>query len=254
MAKRGKVLRDPLGGPGLLIAEGRQYPFVADGIWKSDDPPRPGHVVDIEFDAQGKIAGITVIPASQLAREQEGVMIGAEKRRTVTLALALSAQSEVAQFIAASVLVLSWFFLTAISVAVPFTGTLEVTFWQLLRSLGAGAFGLLALIAITGPFIRYFWKDRLAALGGLLPLSLVMLTGILLVSDSGSFFAHGGNRLYQQLPKQTREELVSAISLGLGTYVSIGISVYFAVLSVKQFRESKQNEKKEIGHLQRAAA
>lgn len=210
--------------------------------------------MDIEFDAQGKIAGITVIPASQLAREQEGVMIGAEKRRTVTLALALSAQSEVAQFIAASVLVLSWFFLTAISVAVPFTGTLEVTFWQLLRSLGAGAFGLLALIAITGPFIRYFWKDRLAALGGLLPLSLVMLTGILLVSDSGSFFAHGGNRLYQQLPKQTREELVSAISLGLGTYVSIGISVYFAVLSVKQFRESKQNEKKEIGHLQRAAA
>jgi hypothetical protein len=252
MAKRGKVLRDPLAGPGLLIAEGRQYQFVLEGTWKSDIPPKPGLVVDIELDAQGRLAGITAVPDLQLAQEHE-LTIGADKRRTFASALALFVQSGMAHLIAVGLLILSWFFLIAISVEGPLTGTFELTFWQLLRHLGFGTYGLLAFIAMIGPLLHHFWRHRRAALGGLLPLSFMVIIGAALVRNIDVFLGNGGDGLYQ-LPTHARAELISAISLGPGTYVSIVISVSFAVLSVKQLRQSKQNEKKEIGQLQSAAA
>ena len=38
MSKRGMALRDPYAGPGLLIVEGQQYPFVLEGVWGSEAP------------------------------------------------------------------------------------------------------------------------------------------------------------------------------------------------------------------------
>ncbi len=70
MTKRGKVLRDPYRGPGLLMVEGQQYPFLLESVWKSDGPPKPGLPVDIEFGQSGQILAITVVPESQLAKEE----------------------------------------------------------------------------------------------------------------------------------------------------------------------------------------
>jgi hypothetical protein len=41
MAKRGRVLRDPSVGAGLLMVEGQQYPFALEGVWKSEAAPKP---------------------------------------------------------------------------------------------------------------------------------------------------------------------------------------------------------------------
>lgn len=70
MRKRGKVLRDPFAGPGLLMVEGRQYPFSLESLWKSEGPPKPGLPVDIEFGQSGQIIAISVVPESDLAREK----------------------------------------------------------------------------------------------------------------------------------------------------------------------------------------
>src|SRR5512147_1427874 len=64
MTKRGKVLRDPTAGPGLLMVEGQQYLFALEPVWKSDVPPKPGLVVDVDLDGSGKIQAITVVPES----------------------------------------------------------------------------------------------------------------------------------------------------------------------------------------------
>jgi hypothetical protein len=158
------------------------------------------------------------------------------------------------QFVAAVLLIVSWFFLTAISVEVPFTGTIELTLWQLLHYLGSGTYGFLGLIAVAGTFVHHFWNDRQAGLGGLLPLSFMLLISVVLFRNIDTLVANGGDRLYQHARNQVREELLSTISLGLGTYVSIGIGVYFGLLGVRQFRQSKQSEKKVTGQLQKAAA
>ena len=70
MTKRGKVLRDANAGPGLLMVEGQQYPFTLEGVWKSEVPPKPGLVVEVDFDSTGQVTGITAVPESQLAKEQ----------------------------------------------------------------------------------------------------------------------------------------------------------------------------------------
>lgn len=254
MTKRGKVLRDPFSGPGLLIAEGRQFQYMLNTIWKSGIPPTPGLVVDIEFDVQGKIAAITAIPDSQLAKEQAEVTIGGDRRRTSPRLIARLTRSGPIQFIAAALLILSWFSLTAISVEAPLTGTLELTFWQLLRYLGSAAYRLGGLIAVIGPFVRHFWKDRQAAFGGLLPLSFMLLIFVVVFRDLDVLGASGGYRFYQLARNQAREELLSAISLGLGAYMSVIIGLYFAFLSVSHFRQSKQSERKAPGQLQKATA
>ncbi|HVO59634.1 MAG TPA: hypothetical protein VMT53_01795 [Terriglobales bacterium] len=264
MAKRGKVLREPLTGTGLLIAEGRQYPFRLDGAWKSEAPPKPGLVVDVDFDAQGNVAGILVVPGCQLAKEQAELT----GNRTTGERASAIAECALVHWFAAALLLLSWFCLTAISVEAPFAGTVELTFWQLLRNLsssnflqglggqissGFNLYGCLALLAITGPFLHYLWKDRRAAVGGLLPLLFLLVVALLLRRNMDGFLANGNDGLYQDLPKQARQELMSAFSFGIGAYVSLLISVYFVFLSAKQFSGAKPKEKN-IGQLQKAAA
>lgn len=60
MKKRGNILRAPRDGPGLLMIEGRQFPFSLEGIWKPEFPPRPGLLVDVEFDSRSQITAIAV--------------------------------------------------------------------------------------------------------------------------------------------------------------------------------------------------
>jgi hypothetical protein len=56
--KRGKVLRDPRFGPGLLIVEGQQFPFSVPGAWRSEQAPAPGMPVEVEFGSGGEIVAI----------------------------------------------------------------------------------------------------------------------------------------------------------------------------------------------------
>ena len=60
--KRGKILRDTSAGQGLLIVEGRQYPFSLSGLWKSTMPPHAGMVVEAEFDRSGELLAIRAVP------------------------------------------------------------------------------------------------------------------------------------------------------------------------------------------------
>ena len=63
MAKRGRVLREPYAGPGLVMVEGRQYPLVQD-LWRSEVRARPGLAVNVDFDPNGNLRSITAIPES----------------------------------------------------------------------------------------------------------------------------------------------------------------------------------------------
>ncbi len=79
MIKRGKVLRDPRTGPGLLMIEGRQYWFCLEDLWKSQVPPKPGLAVDVKLDHDQQILAITAVSESQLAEEQAERSVGTAK-------------------------------------------------------------------------------------------------------------------------------------------------------------------------------
>lgn len=269
MKKRGKVLRDAHLGPGLLMIEGQQYPFVLEGVWKSEVPAKPGLVVEVEFDPQGNITGITAVPESQLAKEQAEAALAVAKEKGAQLGSAMVAKFGLPVLIAEVLLIVSWFFLSAASIHTPF-GSLDFTLWQVLGYLNVnnpfellmqggrgsaspGFYGLLAVVALAGPFLHYFWKDKRAVLGGVLPLLLLLSVGLAIRSSIASTFSDAGGAP-QAFMDQAREEAMKAISMGLGSYLAGLVSLYFAGISAKKFLVAKAAESQQPVQSRRAAA
>src|SRR4051812_34486810 len=71
MKKRGKILRDPFSGAGLLMVEGRQYPFSAKQC-KSGTSPRPGLPVEVELDSQNQLLSVAAVADMRLSEGQAG--------------------------------------------------------------------------------------------------------------------------------------------------------------------------------------
>lgn len=247
MRKRGKILRDTSTGPGLLMAEGQQHSFPLEGVWQSETPPRPGMIVDLDLGEDGSIKAVSAVSESQIAREQAEQALAAARAKGGALASTAAARSGKPTLVATGLLILGWFFLSTISINTGFMGKMDFTFWRVLsfvnaknafEALGslkdggsAGFYGLLAVIALVGPFLSTFWKDRRAVLGGLLPL-LFMLLVALLVRNAIVSATVGAPAEMMAL---ARDEIAKQISIGMGAYVSLLAAIYLAYISVKKF-------------------
>jgi hypothetical protein len=258
MKKRGKVLRDTSAGPGLLIVEGQQYPFALEGLWKSEVAPKAGLVVDVDFDTTGQIIAIAAVPESQVAKEQADLALKAAKEKGSQIFGQIVAKVGLPNLIAGLALFVSWIWLNAVVVQVPFAGKIEVTFWQVLGVLNAsnilavlgnnmhgstGLYGFLALVCIAAPFVQYFWKDKRAALGGLLPLAFLVIVAIMVhnsISNAMGPAPTGG--MFTDMQKQAQEEMSKAISYGTGIYLSALVSLYFAGVGLKNYLGAKASE------------
>ena len=261
MAKRGRVLREPYAGPGLLMVEGRQYP-LAEELWRSEVRAKPGLAVNVDFDPNGNLRSVTAMPESQMKGEQEhvvagGLGIGTLAQEDATLGIAL-----LVQFSAAMLLLVAWCSLTALSIHLPFSGSVELTFWQVLGYLNAGGLrqisemattpdagvlGFAAILVLAGSLVHFFSADRWAALGGFLPLGFILWI---------AYMAYGNLRgsAYEQAQTQVPREIFSAISIGFGTYVFVSLAIYMAVLSAKQFMAARAAGGNEIGRSQEVSA
>jgi len=270
MKKRGKVLRDPHIGPGLLTVGGRQMPFVLEGVWKSEVPPKPGLAVDIDFNARDEIVAITVVPDSQLAREQAEAAIAAAQKQGVVMVSRMIARFGLPMLIAAGALLVGWFVLSAATVQTSL-GRVDFTFWQLLGLLNsngafegmfegargassAGLYGFLAVLAWAGPFLSYFWKDKRAALGGLLPLVFMVLVALMVRGSIHNSLSMQAGGALDAMVQQMREEAMHALSPGSGAYVSGLASLYFAGVGIRGFFTAKGREKADFEQLPSAAA
>jgi hypothetical protein len=254
MAKRGKVLRDPLMGPGLLMVEGKQYPFLMEGVWRSDIPAKPGLPVHVDFDPDGNLHTITPVSQSELDQEQaergRSARSGVFDSWTTSSGILLRAA-------AAAGLLACWFFLTAISIHLPFFGNLDLTFWQVLGYLNTGyslpllevqgnpdpgIFGFLAVLVLMGPFLPFFWRDRRSLVGGILPLGFMLLVAYRVEASIESIVA-----AHVTVPLQPNvHSIFSTFSVGLGAYLSASLAVCFAVLSAKKFMKSPQPREKPL--------
>lgn len=252
MTKRGKILRDTSLGAGLLVVENEQYPFTLEGMWKSDIPPTAGMRVDVEFDAAGQVATVRSVGDAQVTKEHAEAALAAAKQQGAVVLSGAVARFGAGNLIALAVLLIGWFFLSAINVTTP-VGSISFTFWHLLGLINAknafegvlqggglvdssaGLYGFLALISIVGPFVHYVWKDKRAYLGGLLPLLFMMLVGLLAHSSYNSALGGTGADANNPFMQQMRDELSKAISIGFGVYLSALASLYFAGMAVKDF-------------------
>ena len=91
MKKRGKILRDPRRGPGLLMIEGRQFGFCLD-VWTSELPPVPGLTLQVKLDRAGQILAITAVTESQLSQEEAERSMGTSKAAGVKILRKIAAK------------------------------------------------------------------------------------------------------------------------------------------------------------------
>jgi len=66
--KRGKVLRDSISRPGLLMVEGQQIPFSVPDAWRSEQLPVPGMAVEVELGSAGEVLAIRPLTDIQNAK------------------------------------------------------------------------------------------------------------------------------------------------------------------------------------------
>lgn len=257
MTHRGKILRDTNAGPGLLIVSGTQHPFTLEGHWRGDIPPKVGMVVDVEFGPTGTPATVTPVPEGTLAKEQADQAVQAIREKGGAVAGAMVSRFGARDLTALGLLVLGWFILKVGSFGGGMLGEIDFTFWQVLGYVNSGAesigrramggragtgiLGLLAIVALAGPFVHHFWKDRRAHLGSLLPLLLMLFVLWRVFAGMGdaggdvSMFGEEGRQMAAEMRRQVRD----AVSLGLGFYVAFAASIYFAFTGGRRFLASR---------------
>jgi hypothetical protein len=265
MKKRGKVVRDTSVGTGLLSIEGQQYPFELEGMWRSDLAPRVNMTVEVEFNDQQHIVAVQTVPESQLAREQAEVAMRNAKEQGLRLSQGMVARFGIDTLTATALLVCGWFVFDTMSVQIAAGYGMGLSFWKILGIVnsplgvmsalggsggGAGMYGLLAIVALAGPLVPFFWNDRRAHLGGLLPLLFMLLIAGCIyfgISDSvkqaqGAALAVGGSEaagMAAEMASGMAREAMRAISIGLGGYLSVIASLYFAGRGAIKFLAAK---------------
>jgi len=256
MTKRGKILRDTSAGNGLIVVDGQQYPFMLEGTWRSEVPPAVGMTVDAEINEAGQIVSLLVVQESQLTKEQAQAALLAAKGKGAEIFSGVVARVGAVNLVALLLLIIGWIFLSAVSIQSP-VGNISFTFWQLLGFINAknaldlmqagtgsastGIYGLLAFVCLVGPFVRYFWKDKLAVLGGVLPLLFMLIVGLIAHSSLNSAMGVSAPGVDPNDPmvKEMTQQVKQAISIGVGIYLSAIVCLYFAARAVKDFMGAK---------------
>jgi hypothetical protein len=242
---RGTIIKTPDGGPGLLVADGQQKSFTLEGVWKSAVTPAVNMPVDVELDASGSITSLTAVDPQQVAKErlqQIGNLAQGRGKEAAEIARqgigALAARMGTATLGAATLLVIAWFFLTALTIRVDVTNVSgSFTFWHLVgldphtdilsASASHGLFGLLGLLSIAAPFARPFVRHPKAGYLYAMPLGFLVIAVLVIRSSLNTFFEQMGGSLAEA------SQLVK-FSFGLGAYVLAATSVYLAWLVFKR--------------------
>jgi len=257
MIRRGRILRDTAVGPGLLVVDETQYPFTLEGIWKSSAPPVAGKVVDVDIEG-GRVVSVTAVPGLLLAREQGAHVLGGVRAHGGAFARRAVARYGASALTAGAILVTGWFFLVAASLATP-VGRVNLTFWQALGAINSGdgallqrvsdaggsvgIYGLLAVAALSAPFVAPLWRDRRAHLAGVLPLVLMLVVAWKIThlanapSGDASVLGAAEADVTRSLARDLRDQMRRSISIGLGTYASGAAAAYFAFVSIRRYLE-----------------
>jgi len=238
---RASVLRAPGDSPGLLIVEGRQWPFTLDSVWKSPVAPSVNMTVNVDFDSQGNITAITAVDPQQAAREKLNQIGGAAQQHGKEAAEiarqgvgALAARMGKFTLSAAVILWVAWFFMPALTIGENLSNASKsFTFWELLgldpntnvmqTSASHGLFGLLGLLAIAAPFGSPFIRNPKAKFLYATPLVYLVIAYFVIQSDFSAFFAHIFGATLTDASKWL------SFSFGYGAYLLAAASLFLAV-------------------------
>jgi hypothetical protein len=277
LRQRGRVLRDTSLGDGLVFVAGNQYPFRLEGTWKSEFAPKVNMPVDVDFDAAGAVVCIRGINPQSLAGEQAAQALGAAQETAKKVAAEFQSKGLPVilsyvqligggRVVAIIALIAGWFWLNTVAIDAGFLGKQGFSFYDALkllnqggaaglaalgggmRNASAGFYGFLAIVAVMAPLLPYVIKDRRAWLGSAAPLGLMLLVVLIaywkishgMSEATGAFGSQTAEmeEYARQMASEARKQVMQAVSLGLGAYLSIVASVYLAFTGWVKYRKT----------------
>jgi len=87
-----------------------------------------------------------------------------------------------------------------------------------------------------------------------LPLAFMVFVAFRFVVGVNGLFVIQGPGLHEPLETNLRDAIIHELRVGLGTYLSASVAIYFAVLSVKRLLESSRLREEPQGWSQKVAA
>jgi hypothetical protein len=84
MKTRGKILRQPGQGPGIVMIEGQQFRFQLEGVWRSDIAPQPGQAVEVHLDRELQVIGLSVVMEARVPNQADPNSLRAGLRESAT--------------------------------------------------------------------------------------------------------------------------------------------------------------------------
>lgn len=187
-----------------------------------------------------------------MAKEQAELALTAAKAKGAAFASGAVARFGMPTLAAMAALVAGWFFFNTVSVQLSASYSLGLTFWRVLAVLNApagvmggfgasdasaGVYGLLAVLALLAPLAPFVWHDKRAHLGALMPLVFMLFVALMIyvgISNGvkeaqGALGAYGGaGRMASDIGASVAREAMRALSIGLGGYLAVLASLYFA--------------------------
>jgi hypothetical protein len=264
------VIKPPSDTLGLIVAEGRQYPFGLERLWHSAVAPSINQAIDMDLDGEGSIVAIRVVTGTAKTQEsiEQATHLAIERGRgaadkALVGLLQLRQRMGVYPLVAACVLALAWFALTSIS-GISYD-TSGLSFWDLsnldmqslakLRLKERGVLNLIGLLCLAGPFVASFARKRLVRLAGALPLAFVAFTSVRIVANVRNYFATQATQervaamfgrqapanygeMEQTAIRTAMKGVTAAASLGSGFYLIVALSAYLAWRSWRAFAAS----------------
>jgi hypothetical protein len=198
---RGTIIKTPDASPGLLMVNGRQKPFVIEGMWKSPVAPAVNMTVDAEFDSAGSIQSLAVVDPQQADGGKLNQISDAAQQHGRDAAViarqgfgALVARTGKVTLAAAIIVWITWFFMPGAGFSISFLGvaqTKSFTLWDALsldpkNNMEPGTFGFLNLVviaAIVAPFAASFLRQKWARWLYAAPLACLVIAWIAIAYD-----------------------------------------------------------------------
>lgn len=265
MLKRGRILRDTNSGDGLLAVEGKQVAFSLESNWRSDEPPRVGAYVDITFNEDGTLTTVVCVDEKTLAKEQASKVMGQMTTMGKAGANSLLERVGVHTLAGVAVLAIAWLYFSTVSVQVSGSYAPSASFYEVLKlinsknndisSLGnlkyasSGIYGFVMWIVLLAPVAAHFVKSKWSTFSYFGPLTYMVGIGLTIyfgVRNSidkavgfASSFAGADPQMQNQMNQMMSEALsmaLKAISLGMGFYIGLAVSVYFAYVGFKALK------------------
>lgn len=255
---RGTILRDTNSGPGMISVNGQKKTFTLEQHWHGSSAPMVAMPVDVTLDLQGEIS--MVVPARIGVEDLEKVKEKARQALDGGLPIVVAGIGRIGKPVLAAVLLVlvSWVWLPAVTVTVMAAIKQSATMFDVLRLANSGAslesfgqlgggssglYGVLCVLAMFAPLLPAFVKHKYAPFAYFAPLAFLALVGLTIYLKVNSMAsdardgmrAFGGNRM-DEMADAMVQQIMNAISIGVGTYVSLAAAAYLAWRGVQALR------------------